>query len=59
MENNEGPFWTWYARKFGVEQMEAIQQESHGVARFSILDLEQKVIDLKKDIENVCLESTV
>lgn len=34
MEYNEGPFWTWYARTFGIEQMEAIQKESHGAANW-------------------------
>ena len=29
MEHNEGPFWTWYALTFGVEQMVSIQAESH------------------------------
>lgn len=39
MEHAEGPFWTWYARTYGIEQMEAIQRESHGRALWSRSDL--------------------
>ena len=51
MEQNEGPFWTWYARHYGVEQMEQLQRDSHGIAKFSIDDLRAMVADLQSKIE--------
>ena len=53
MEHSEGPFWTWYARAYGIDQMEEIQKESHGAVYFSrvyLNELWDKFVEEKERI---------
>ena len=59
MEFDPHPFITWFINKHGVETYQALVLESHGIAKYSLDDLEgmlkefnEKREGLKKSIDN-------